>query len=81
MAYKSITRIQVLSIIILLVGVVIIVRMGQLQIGRSEEFRQKAERQYIQPKDGLFERGNIYFNSKDGEKFWSQVLKVVLRLP
>ncbi|MBP7846332.1 MAG: hypothetical protein KA007_02735, partial [Candidatus Pacebacteria bacterium] len=69
MAYKSVTRIQVLSLGVVLVGLVIIVRMAQLQIVKSEEYKMRAERQYIQPKDGLFERGNIYFNSKDGEKF------------
>lgn len=69
MAYRSVTRIQILSLIITLIGVVIIVRMGQLQLMRSDEFRAKAERQYVQPKGGLFERGNIYFNSKDDEKF------------
>ena len=69
MAYKSVTRIQLLSLCVVLVGVVIIVHMAQLQIVKAEEFKMRAERQYVQPKDGLFERGNIYFNSKDGEKF------------
>ncbi len=69
MAYKSVTRIQVLSMGVVLVGLVIIVRMGQLQIVKAEDYKMRAERQYVQPKDGLFERGNIYFNSKDGEKF------------
>lgn len=69
MATRSVTRIQILSIVFLILGIFCIARVAHLQILNSEEFRKMGERQYIQPKSGFSERGNIYMYSKEGEKF------------
>lgn len=69
MAYRFITKIQILSFFVFVFGVLIISRLVSLQIFKSDSFKDRAERQYIQPKEGLIERGNIYFSDKDGGRF------------
>lgn len=59
-------RIRLLTILIIVIGVVIVARLFSLQVLHSDEYRAKAERQYVTPSGNVFDRGNIYFTDKDG---------------
>jgi cell division protein FtsI/penicillin-binding protein 2 len=59
-------RIRVVIGIIILVGALVIIRLFFLQVIHSNFYKEKAERQYITPSGSSFDRGNIYFTSKDG---------------
>ncbi|HTH92863.1 MAG TPA: penicillin-binding protein 2 [Candidatus Paceibacterota bacterium] len=47
-------------------GALIVVRLFYLQIIHVGDYRQRAERQYVTPSTNIFDRGTIYFTSKDG---------------
>lgn len=51
---------------ILLLTVVLIAKLGYIQIVQGETYRVKAERQYTLPEGGLFDRGTIFFEEKTG---------------
>ncbi|MBY0328916.1 hypothetical protein K2Q02_02380, partial [Patescibacteria group bacterium] len=60
------SRIRFLTILIGIIGVVIVIRLFGLQIVDGEEYRERAERQYVTPTGSVFDRGNIYFTDKEG---------------
>lgn len=51
---------------ILFLFILIVAKLGYVQIVRGETYRDKAERQYTVPENGLFDRGTIYFTEKTG---------------
>jgi len=59
-------RIRLLTIFIAIIGVVVVIRLFSLQVVNSEEYRARAERQYVTPSGSVFDRGNIYFTDKEG---------------
>lgn len=59
-------RIRILAVCIIALGALVILRLFWLQIIRSEDAQNRAERQYITPTGSVFDRGLIYFTSKDG---------------
>ena len=52
--------------LVALVGALVIIRLFSLQVVHVTMYKERAERQYISPSSGGFDRGNIYFTSKDG---------------
>lgn len=42
------------------------VRLYYIQIVHGHEYVDKADRQYVSPSSNIFDRGNIYFENKDG---------------
>ena len=59
-------RIRLLSFFILCFALVLISRLYFLQIVEGKSYGERADRQYISPEEGLFERGSIFFTTKDG---------------
>ncbi len=59
-------RIRILIVLIVLVGALVGVRLFSLQIVHARLYKDRAERQYVTPTGETFDRGNIYFTSKDG---------------
>ncbi len=59
-------RIRIIIGAIILIGGIVIMRLFSLQILHSGYFKDRAERQYVTPSGDSFDRGNIYFTSKDG---------------
>lgn len=47
-------------------GALIIMRLFYLQVIHTAAYRQRAEHQYVTPSTNIFDRGTIYFTSKDG---------------
>lgn len=46
-----------------------------LQIVSGDDFRLKAERQYLQPSGNVFDRGSIFFQTKDNNLIGAAILK------
>lgn len=59
------SRIKIIMGAVMLVGALVIVRLFWLQIARGQRYDQSAENQYVS-KSGSFDRGSIYFTTKDG---------------
>ncbi|MDB5255040.1 MAG: hypothetical protein JWL92_416 [Candidatus Nomurabacteria bacterium] len=59
-------RINGIIVGVSILGGIIVIRLFMLQIIQSSDYRDRAERQYVTPTAGSFDRGNIYFTSKDG---------------
>ncbi len=64
---RSETRLVVLYIITCAVVLLYGYRLWDLQVINADEYSLKADRQYISGKEN-FDRGNIYFTDKNGEK-------------
>lgn len=63
-----VTRIRIVSIIVIVVALVLVGRLYTVQVIRGDDFSQRADRQYIRPQAGVFDRGSIFFEDKDGER-------------
>lgn len=59
-------RIRILIGSIIVIGAVIVVRLFSLQVVHNDEYKEKAERQYLTPTSAAFDRGAIYFSKRDG---------------
>jgi len=59
-------RLRILSGGIAAVALILIVRLYFVQIVHGEEFSLRAERQYVSSSQELFDRGSIFFTTKDG---------------
>lgn len=49
--------------------------MYYLQILSGQEYEDLADRQYVRPNQNLFERGSIFFTTKDGDKVPAATIK------
>ena len=61
-------RIRFLTGITLLLALILIGRLYQLQILDHESFTKRGEEQYVHTVAELYDRGTIYFTTKDGER-------------
>ncbi len=59
-------RIRLLSFFIVTISLVLIGRLYQIQVVKSDYYQAKAESQYIHTKTDLYSRGSIFFTTKDG---------------
>lgn len=57
-----------LYFIVTIIGLVVIGRLFDLQIIKALDYKEKANRQFVTPKNLLFNRGTIYFVNKNGER-------------
>lgn len=67
MRARAVFRIRLITSAILLLALVLIGRLYQVQIMDGEEYRVRAEEQYVYTVNDLYSRGSIYFTTKDGE--------------
>ncbi len=58
-------RLRIVSAGIALIAFLLVVRLYFVQVVHGEEFSLRAERQYVSSSQTLFDRGSIYFTSKD----------------
>ena len=68
-------RIKILSVCVVFCGVFLMTRLYYVQILHGEEFSLRADRQYVRPNHSLFNRGTIFFETKDGERIPAATLK------
>lgn len=59
-------RIRIIIALVGVLGAFVIGRLFSLQVLHPSRYQEKAERQYVTPASANFDRGNIYFTSKDG---------------
>ncbi|MEX0913046.1 MAG: penicillin-binding protein 2 [Candidatus Paceibacterota bacterium] len=64
----SINRIRIVTGVFMLVGLVIIGRLYFLQVINVEVYVARGESQYVHTVTDLYDRGTIYFTTRDGEK-------------
>jgi stage V sporulation protein D (sporulation-specific penicillin-binding protein) len=60
------TRIRVISAFIVLFALMCCVKLYSLQIIHADDFAEKADRQYQEPANAVFDRGTIYFKDQNG---------------
>lgn len=68
-------RIRFMSIIVILVAMVFISKLYLIQVVHSQEYRDRADRQYVRPNQSVFDRGSIFFQTKDGERIAAATLE------
>lgn len=68
-------RLYILYGAVILIAAVLLTRLAVLQIAQGNDFRERAERQYVAPVSQIFERGQIFFQDKDKEPFSAATLK------
>lgn len=62
-------RIRLIFFCFLLFGLILCVRLYFIQIVHSQDYIDKADRQYVSLTNNIFDRGDIYFQNKDGSLF------------
>jgi cell division protein FtsI/penicillin-binding protein 2 len=75
MRASSITRIRIITGVVLVIACVLVVRLYQIQILNAETYRDLATKQYVHTASNVFERGTIYMTTKDGEEVSAAALK------
>ena len=75
MNHIPLLRIRLLTIPILCVAVLIISKLYLIQIVKGEAYAERADRQYVRPFTNLFDRGSIFFTTKDGSTIAAAGLK------
>lgn len=68
-------RIRVVTTFIFLIGFLLIVRLYYVQIVEGGAYEEKATRQYVHTAQDIFNRGTIYYTTKDGEKVGAASMK------
>ena len=68
MRKRTTSRIRIISAVIFFIGFLLIIRLYQIQVHQASAYQEKAERQYVHTAKDVYNRGSIYFTTKDGEK-------------
>lgn len=68
-------RIQLISFFILAFAVLLGVKLYYVQVIHGEDFSERADRQYVRPNHDLYNRGNIFFEDKNGNLVSGATLK------
>ncbi len=75
MKSNPVFRFRLISIFILLFSCFLVLRLFFLQVVRHDYYQNLAGRQYVQPAARLFDRGSIYFQTKDGNLVSAATIK------
>jgi stage V sporulation protein D (sporulation-specific penicillin-binding protein) len=75
MSSQFLTRIRLLSVLIIVGAVVLCGKLYLLQIVNGEAYSERADRQYVKPNQRVFNRGGIYFENKDGDLVGAATVK------
>jgi stage V sporulation protein D (sporulation-specific penicillin-binding protein) len=62
---NSATRIRIISIAFIVFALFLVTKLYFVQIVSGNVFKERADRQYVRPAGGVFDRGTIFFQSKD----------------
>lgn len=60
------SRIRIFSLVIFLFALILISKLAFLQIVHGSSFEERANSQYATPSTNIFNRGSIFFTTKDG---------------
>lgn len=75
MRRDAVTRIRIITGIVLLLMSVLVVRLYYVQLMKGSEYREAGEKQYVHTVQELYNRGSIYFTTKDNEKVSAATIK------
>ena len=67
MNYSFLLRSRIVFCLFVLFAFALLSKLFLVQIVHNESYKERADRQYSTPSSSLFERGTIYFSSKDGQ--------------
>ncbi|MCA9366071.1 penicillin-binding protein 2 [Candidatus Kaiserbacteria bacterium] len=68
MRKTAVLRIRILTGFVLFLALLLVGRLYQLQILQKETYLAKAEKQYVHTVEDLYDRGSIFFTTKDGQE-------------
>lgn len=68
-------RIRIITIFVSIVALVIVSRLFYIQVLNGDEYTMRADRQYVRPLSSNFDRGSIFFSSKDNVKIAAATIK------
>lgn len=74
MKKETLHNIWLINAGVLLIAVLLIAKLGYIQIAKGEMYRDKAERQYTTPTTTSFDRGTIFFEEKSGRKISAAIV-------
>ena len=72
---RSIKRIRVITAVLLLIAVLLVARMYYLQVMQHDYYVERATSQYTHTVRDLYDRGNIYFTTKNDERVSAAAIK------
>ena len=75
MTHSPIFRIRIISICIILISFIFIGNLYLIQIVHTDDYRNRADRQYLKPNQSVFDRGTIFFQTKDGDRIAAATLQ------
>ncbi len=75
MRRDAVTRIRIITGIVLLLMSVLVVRLYYVQLMKGSDYREAGEKQYVHTVRELYNRGSIYFTTKDNEKVSAATIK------
>lgn len=67
MKYSFLTRSRVVLFFVVLFALILLTKLFFVQIVNGKTYSEAADRQYATSSSDIFERGNIYFERKDGQ--------------
>ncbi len=68
-------RVRIISFIFLAIVLMLVIKLYSVQIVHYDDFADRADRQYQRSSGEVFNRGTIYFSTKDGELISAATLK------
>ncbi|MEK7091951.1 MAG: penicillin-binding protein 2, partial [Patescibacteria group bacterium] len=76
MKFDALARTRLISFGLILIGALFLVRLFYIQIINGNNYSDQADRQYLRPTNNAFDRGSIFFTTKDGNLVSAATLKV-----
>ena len=67
MTYSFFSRSKIVLFCVLIFSLILIAKLFFLQVVHGDIYSKSADRQYSTPPDNIYERGTIFFKSKDGQ--------------
>lgn len=80
MTSNFLLRLRILAGFFIVLIMLIALRLFSVQIVHSEDYKDRADRQYAAPASSLFERGSIFFTEKDGSNVSAATLKTLYKV-
>ena len=67
MTYSFIFRSRIILLCLTLFSLILLTKLFWVQIMHGDAYAESADRQYVTPRSDIYERGTIFFKSKDGQ--------------
>jgi cell division protein FtsI/penicillin-binding protein 2 len=75
MKFNSVNRIRFVLFSIVLCALVLVGKLYLVQVVHGNLYSNKADRQYVSPNTTVFDRGSIFFTTKDGTRIGAATVK------